>query len=102
MNSNRLPQCPEDRVLAGQINQTGVLTIRVTRPFSESSIAKVMDLVENAAARKANTEKFITSFARYYTPVVVFLAAAVAFLPPIFWGAPFKTWIYRALVLLVI
>ena len=91
-----------DRVLAGQINQTGALTVRVTRPFSESSIAKVMDLVENATARKAKTEKFITTFARYYTPAVVLIAAAVAFIPPVATGASFQTWIYRALVLLVI
>jgi Cd2+/Zn2+-exporting ATPase len=92
-----------DRVMAGQINQTGALTIKVTRPFKESSIAKVLDLVENATARKAKTEKFITSFARYYTPAVVLMAAMVAFVPPLILAeAAFETWIYRALVLLVI
>jgi len=93
---------PGGEVMAGQINKTGALTVRVTKPFSESSIAKVMDLVENAAARKAHTEKFITTFARYYTPAVVFIAAAVATIPPLVLNAPFQTWIYRALVLLVI
>ena len=93
---------PGDSVMAGQINKTGALIIRVSRPFAESSIAKVMDLVENAAARKANTEKFITTFARYYTPIVVFMAAVIAFIPPLILGMPFKTWLYRALVLLVI
>lgn len=93
---------PGDEVMAGQINKTGALTVRVTRRFSESSITKVMDLVENAAARKAHTEKFITTFARYYTPAVVFIAAVVATIPPLVLGAPFQTWIYRALVLLVI
>jgi len=93
---------PGDAVLAGQINQSGALTVRVSRPFSESSIAKVMDLVENATARKAKTEKFITTFARYYTPAVVMIAAGIAFIPPIISGASFQTWIYRALVLLVI
>lgn len=93
---------PGDTVLAGQINKTGALTVRVSRPFSESSIAKVMDLVENATARKAKTEKFITIFARYYTPAVVMIAAGIAFIPPIFSGASYQTWIYRALVLLVI
>jgi len=89
-------------VMAGQINKSAALTVRVSRPFSESSIAKVMDLVENATARKAKTEKFITTFARYYTPAVVMIAAGIAFIPPIITGASFQTWIYRALVLLVI
>jgi Cd2+/Zn2+-exporting ATPase len=94
---------PGDTVMAGQINQTGALTVRVSRPFSESSISKVMDLVENATARKAKTEKFITTFARYYTPVVVLIAACIAFIPPMLvTEASFNTWIYRALVLLVI
>lgn len=93
---------PGDTVLAGQINKTGALTVRVSRPFNESSIAKVMDLVENATARKAKTEKFITTFARYYTPVVVIIAAGIAFIPPLIVGASYQTWIYRALVLLVI
>ena len=93
---------PGDTVLAGQINKSGALTVRVSRPFSESSIAKIMELVENATARKAKTEKFITTFARYYTPAVVLIAACVAFIPPLTTGASFQTWIYRALVLLVI
>ena len=93
---------PGDTVLAGQINKSGALTVRVSRPFSESSIAKVMDLVENATARKAKTEKFITSFARYYTPAVVMIAAGIAFIPPVISEASFQAWIYRALVLLVI
>jgi Cd2+/Zn2+-exporting ATPase len=93
---------PGDTVLAGQINKSGALTVQVSRPFRESSISKVMDLVENATARKAKTEKFITTFARYYTPAVVFIAAGIAFIPPIVTGASFQTWIYRALVLLVI
>lgn len=93
---------PGDEVLAGQISRTGALTVKVTRPYRESSIAKVMDLVENATARKARTEKFITTFARYYTPAVVLLAAGIAFIPPLAAGASFQTWIYRALVLLVI
>ena len=94
---------PGDLVMAGQINKTGALTVRVSRPFSESSISKVMDLVENATARKAKTEKFITTFARYYTPAVVLIAACIAFIPPILVNeATYQTWIYRALVLLVI
>jgi len=70
---------PGDTVMAGQINQAGAITVRVSRPFSESSISRVMDLVENATARKAKTEKFITTFARYYTPAVVLIAASIAF-----------------------
>lgn len=92
-----------DGVLAGQVNLSSALTIRVLRPYAASSIAKIMDLVENATARKAKTEKFITTFARYYTPAVVAMAAAIAFIPPLMIdGASFETWIYRALVLLVI
>jgi len=94
---------PGNSVMAGQINKTGALTIRVSRPFSESSISKVMELVENATAKKARTEKFITTFARYYTPAVVLMAACIAFIPPMLAAeASFKTWLYRALVLLVI
>ncbi|MFB2967580.1 heavy metal translocating P-type ATPase [Aerosakkonema sp. BLCC-F183] len=90
-------------VLAGTINQSGVLTIRVTKRFEESSIAKILDLVENATSKKAETEKFITQFARYYTPVVVVLSLAVAVLPPLFVpGATHAEWVYRALILLVI
>ena len=92
-----------ETILAGAINQTGSLTVRVTKLFAESSIAKILDLVENASSKKAPTEKFITRFARYYTPVVVFLSLAVAILPPLFIpGATGEQWVYRALVLLVI
>ena len=92
-----------DAVLAGMINQSGSLTVRVTKPFGESSISRILELVENASSKKADTEKFITRFARYYTPVVVVLSLAVAILPPLFIaGATQAEWIYRALVLLVI
>jgi Cd2+/Zn2+-exporting ATPase len=94
---------PGDAVLAGEINMSGFLSIRVTKAFAESSVVKILDLVENAAAKKAKTERFITRFARYYTPAVVFLAACVAVLPPLLiHSQTFGTWIYRALVLLVI
>ena len=93
---------PGTDVMAGQISTSGALTITVTRPFQESSIAKVMDMVENATARKAKTEKFITTFARYYTPAVVAIAALIALVPPLFIGADFRSWLYRALVILVI
>ncbi|WP_442994239.1 HAD-IC family P-type ATPase [Scytonema sp. PRP1] len=89
-----------DSILAGMINRSGVLTIRVTKLFGESSIAKILDLVENASSKKASTEKFITKFARYYTPVVVMLSLAVALLPPLLIpGADRADWVYRALVL---
>ena len=92
-----------ETVLSGMINQSGVLTVRVTKLFNESSISRILELVENASAKKADTEKFITRFARYYTPVVVFLSLAVAILPPLFIpGASRSEWVYRALVLLVI
>jgi Zn2+/Cd2+-exporting ATPase len=92
-----------DAVMAGMINLSASLVVRVTRPFGASSIAKVLALVESAAARKAATEKFITTFARWYTPAVVAMAGAVALLPPLLLSdADFQTWVYRALVLLVI
>nr|WP_319422483.1 heavy metal translocating P-type ATPase [Pleurocapsa sp. FMAR1] len=92
-----------ETILAGAINQTGSLTVRVTKLFAESSIAKILDLVENASSKKAPTEQFITRFARYYTPVVVFLSLAVAILPPLLIpGESSELWVYRALVLLVI
>jgi len=93
----------KDAVLSGMINQTGLITIKVTKPFSESSISKIMELVENATSKKAQTEKFITTFAKYYTPVVVVGALLLAVLPPLlFAGQTFSDWIYRALVVLVV
>jgi len=92
-----------DIALSGTINQTGMLTIRVTKLFSESSVSKILELVENAASKKAETEKFITTFAKYYTPLVVIFALMLAVLPPLlFYGQTFDQWIYRALVVLVI
>lgn len=94
---------PKDEVLAGMINQSGLITIKVTKLFGESSISKILEMVENATSKKAETEKFITTFAKYYTPVVVFGALVIAVLPPLFLtGATFSDWIYRALVVLVI
>jgi Cd2+/Zn2+-exporting ATPase len=94
---------PGDVVLAGEINTTALLTIKVTKAYADSSIAKILDLVENATARKAKTEQFVTVFARYYTPAVVLLSMCVAILPPLFVsGQTLGTWVYRALVLLVI
>lgn len=97
------PVAEGDAVYAGCVNQSGGLRVRVTRPFADSSIARILDLVENARSKKANTERFITRFARYYTPVVVALSLAIALLPPLLIpGADAATWSYRALVMLVI
>lgn len=89
--------------LSGFINKNGVLTIAVSKDFENSTVSKILDLVQNASSRKAPTEKFITKFARYYTPVVVFSALALALFPPLLIsGASFDDWIYRALVFLVV
>ena len=89
--------------LSGFINTSGVLTIEVTKGFEESTVSKILDLVQNASSKKAPTEKFITKFARYYTPVVVFGALALALIPPLFIpGEIFSDWIYRALVFLLV
>ena len=93
---------PGGQVHAGTINLSGALTVEVTAPFAESSIARILEMVENAAARKAPTERFITRLARWYTPAVSGLALLVAVLPPLFGLGSFQEWIYRALVLLVI
>ncbi|GMU96322.1 MAG: cadmium/zinc/cobalt-transporting ATPase [Ignavibacterium album] len=92
-----------ETVLAGMINKSGLLTVEVTKEFGESSISKILELVENASSKKAETEKFITTLARYYTPVVVFGALLLAVIPPLFFaGQTFTDWVYRALVVLVI
>lgn len=90
-------------ILAGMVNGEGLLTVKVTRPYQDSSVARILHLVEEAGERKAPTEQFITVFARYYTPLVVTAAVLIAVVPPLFIpGATFSTWLYRALVLLVI
>ncbi len=91
-----------DRVLGGSINAGGVITVRATAAFADTHMARVLEMVENASKHKAPTERFLTRFARYYTPAVVFLALLVATLPPLVSGADWHTWVYRALVLLVI
>lgn len=94
---------PGSDVLSGFVNKNGMLTIEVTKTFGESTVSKILDLVQNASSRKAKTEHFISKFARYYTPVVVILAALIALVPPlVLSGATFADWIYRALVFLVI
>lgn len=93
---------PLDEVLSGCINESGLLTIQVTKSYSESTVAKIIDLVENASSRKAPTENFITAFARYYTPIVVILAALLAVIPPLLFHGLWTDWIHRAFVFLVV
>lgn len=91
-----------DTVISGCINLTGVLEVQVTKIFAESTVSKILDLVENATSKKAETENFITRFAKYYTPGVVIAAALLAILPPVILQEPFSVWLYRALSFLVI
>lgn len=91
-----------DYVYAGSISLTGAINIEVVKPFKESSVSKILDLVENAVANKAKTETFITTFASYYTPIVFFISLSVALIPPLLNFGSFSDWIYRALVVLVV
>ena len=104
LTGESVPQriAPGSRVLAGTINLNAALRVQVTTAFADSSIARILEMVENAVARKAPTERFITRMARWYTPAVTGIALLVAVLPPLFGLGPFSQWIYRALVLLVI
>ena len=92
--------CGEE-VISGCINLTGVLEVQVSKPFGESTVSKILDLVENASSKKAEAENFITKFARYYTPIVLLCAAVLAVIPPLFLGG-WSTWIYRGLTFLVV
>ncbi len=92
--------CGEE-VISGCINLTGALEVQVSKPFGESTVSKILDLVENASSKKAEAENFITKFARYYTPIVVLCAAVLAVIPPLFLGG-WSTWIYRGLTFLVV
>lgn len=91
-----------DSVINGCININGLLKVKVTKEYSDSTVAKILELVENSAENKAHTENFITKFARYYTPIVVIFALILAFLPPVFLGGDFKDWMMRALNFLVV
>lgn len=92
-----------DEVISGCINLSGVIKLKVTSMFEESTVSKILEMVENASSRKAPVENFITKFAKYYTPVVVFSAVALAIIPPlVIADATFSTWIYRALLFLVV
>ncbi|MEG1050112.1 MAG: HAD-IC family P-type ATPase, partial [Oscillospiraceae bacterium] len=89
-------------ILSGCINVSGVITVRVTKEFAQSTVSKILDLVENAGNKKSKSEKFITKFARYYTPAVVIIAAFLGLVPPLFLGGEWADWVYRALIFLVI
>ncbi len=93
---------PGSAVMSGCINTSGVLLIQVEKEYEDSTVAKILDLVENASSKKAKAENFITRFARYYTPAVVLVAAVLAIVPPLLLQEPFGGWVYRALVFLVI
>ncbi len=92
---------PGDSVISGCVNQNGLLRVQVTKAFGESTVQKILDLVENASSKKAKAENFITKFARYYTPVVVFCALALAVVPPLFVG-DWTSWVQKALIFLVV
>ena len=91
-----------DQALSGSINQNGTLQIKVTKLYNDSTVAKILDLVQNANSKKAEAEKFITKFAKVYTPIVVGLAGALAILPPLLVNGAWDVWVYRALIFLVI
>ncbi len=91
-----------DKILSGCINLNGVLEVKVEKEFGESTVSKILDLVENATNKKAKTENFITKFSKYYTPIVVFLALIIALIPPMVTKTDMLDWVYRALTFLVV
>ncbi|MBR5384855.1 MAG: cadmium-translocating P-type ATPase [Bacteroidales bacterium] len=93
---------PGSDIISGCVNLSGLLKVRVTKPFGESTASRILDLVENAGASKSRSERFITRFARIYTPIVVALAVLIAILPPLLSAGPFATWLYRALTFLIV
>ncbi len=93
---------PGDEVISGCVNLTGKLVVRATKPFEDSTVSRILELVENAAEKKARTENFITRFARVYTPIVVGVAAALAIVPPLLFGGQWSDWILRGLTFLVV
>lgn len=91
-----------DAIISGCVNMTGLITVRVSKPFGESTVSRILELVENAAEKKARTENFITRFARYYTPAVVGVAALLAVVPPLLFGQSWSDWVQRGLIFLVV
>ncbi len=93
---------PGDEVISGCVNLTGKIVVRATKPFEDSTVSRILELVENAAEKKARTENFITRFARVYTPIVVGVAAALAIVPPLLFGGDWADWVLRGLTFLVV
>ena len=93
---------PGDEVISGCVNLTGKLVVRATKPFEDSTVSRILELVENAAEKKARTENFITRFARVYTPIVVGVAAVLAVVPPLLFGGQWSDWVLRGLTFLVV
>lgn len=91
-----------DEILSGSINNDGVLKIKVIKEFGESTVSKILDLVENSSSKKSKSENFISKFAKYYTPVVVIIAVILGIFPPLLFKQPFNIWVYRALSFLVV
>ncbi|MHA1505999.1 MAG: heavy metal translocating P-type ATPase [Candidatus Asgardarchaeia archaeon] len=91
-----------DTVLSGMVNLRGLLKVKVEKEYKESTVSKILELIESAASRKARTERFISRFSRYYTPVVILLSLSISLLPPLMFGGDFVEWVYRGLILLVI
>lgn len=104
LTGESVPRCAAagDEIISGCVNGSGLLRVRVTKEFDDSTVARILELVENASSKKAKVENFITRFARYYTPVVVIAAVALAFVPPIVLSGEFGEWIQRACIFLVI
>ncbi|MGI6590766.1 MAG: heavy metal translocating P-type ATPase [Eggerthellaceae bacterium] len=93
---------PGDEIYSGCINLSSLITVRVTKPYGDSTVARVLELIENASEKKARTENFITRFARWYTPIVVGAAVALAVVPPLAFGLPWSDWVQRGLIFLVV
>lgn len=93
---------PGDNVFAGTINEGGALEVKVTKPFKDNTISRIIQMVEEAQAKRAPSQQFVDRFSRYYTPAVIIIAALIALIPPLLFAQPASPWIYRALVLLVI
>lgn len=104
LTGESVPRLVEEgaEIISGCVNMTGLLTVRVSRPFDESTVSRILELVENASEKKARTENFITRFARYYTPVVVIVAALLAIVPPLLFGQSWSDWVQRGLIFLVV
>ncbi len=104
LTGESVPRIVEEgaEIYSGCVNMTGMLKVKATKPFEDSTVSRILELVENASEKKARTENFITRFARYYTPIVVVIAVVLSVLPPLIFGFPWSDWIQRGLVFLVV